>query len=275
MIKLLAFDLDGTALNSNKEMTARTGEAIARAISSGIIAIPCTGREIDRVPVDVLTIPGIKYLIVNNGSQVYSLPERKVIYSRTIERETALSTLEVCRGFETLVFGSVGTAGVVDCEGIIWQNESAKKIAPDFLEILCIPTVDLMDFLSKGEDILYKFDLIVFDSDEHRRIWDSLSVRSDVFLTSSAEHNIEIMPPGSCKGNALKHVCSVLGVALEHVMAVGDNYNDKEMLAEAGCSVAMGNSVPALLELADSVTASCDEDGLAIAIESMLLNQNP
>jgi len=271
MVKLLAFDLDGTALTSNKELTERTAAAIAETIKRGIKAVPCTGREIDRVPVDILTIPGLEYLIVNNGGQVYSLPERRVVYSRTIDQETALSTLAECRDFKALVFGSIGTAGVVDVKGKVWEDDHVKKTATDFLDILCIPMVDLMEHLGKAENRLYKFDLIVFDGDEHKRLWNHLAKRSDIFLTSSAEHNIEIMPPGASKGSSLKNLCSQLGIDLKDVMAVGDNFNDMEMLQAAGYSVAMSNGVEALREIADEVTLSCDEDGLAIAIEKMLL----
>ena len=271
MIKILAFDLDDTALNSKKELTPRTREAIIGAIDRGIITIPCTGREIGIVPDDVFAIPGLSYIITNNGAQIYSMPERKAVYSKCIEANAAKAVLLECRKFKAFIFASIGTKNILDSEGVIWAGESAKSLAPDYIKAMRIPMGDLAGLMDRSGDPVYKYALIVLDDEELERIKECISGLPGVYLTSSGEENLEVMPPGASKGEALKFVCSLAGVDLADVMAVGDNYNDMEMISEAGYSVAMGNAVEELKELADSVTLDCDEEGLAIAIERMCL----
>jgi len=274
MFKILAFDLDGTALNSEKKVTARTSAAITRAIDRGIIAIPCTGREVNGIPEDVLAIPGIEYLISNNGAQVVSMPERQNIYSRTIDKNTAIATVLECRELNAFLFASMASLGYLDTKCEIRNDKAVWNRARQHFKSWNIPSVDLFEYISANDDPIYKFALVIVNEKEHEIIWDRFFGRPGIDLTSSGENNIEIMSPGTSKGAALKYICSRLGVDLKDVMAVGDNLNDIEMIEEAGYSVAMGNSAVKLAELADSVTLSCDEDGLAIAIERIILNEN-
>jgi len=274
MFKILAFDLDGTALNSEKRVTARTGAAITRAIDLGIIAIPCTGREVKGIPEDVLAIPGIEYLIANNGAQVVSMPERRNIYTRTIDKSAAIATVLECRELNAFLFASMASLGYLDTKCEIRNDKAVWSRARQHFKSWNIPTADLFEYISASDDPIYKFALVIVNEKEHKIIWDRLYGRPGIDLTSSGENNIEIMSPGTSKGAALKYICSRLGVDLKDVMAVGDNLNDIEMIEEAGYSVAMGNSAAKLAELADSVTLGCDDDGLAIAIERIILNEN-
>jgi len=271
MIKILAFDLDDTALTSGKRVTARTRAAILRAVDMGVLAIPCTGREYEDIPDDVLAIPGIRYYIVNNGAQVISLPGREVIYSRTLGLGVAVPVLLECRRFNTFVYASVGSSGIFDSEGAVWKNDTAKAIARKFFGGWNFHTADLLEIIEANGNRVHKLEAVVFDADERARIRSALSGRPGIDITSSGEWNLEIMPPDTSKGAALRFICSLTGADMKDVMAVGDNMNDLDMVAEAGIGVAMGDSVQELVEIADWLTLGCDEDGLAIAIEKYIL----
>jgi len=271
MIKILAFDLDDTALTSDKKVTARTRAAIMRAIDMGVLAIPCTGREYNDIPDDVLAIPGIRFYVVNNGAQVVSLPEREVIYSRYLETDIAVSILLECRSSNAFVYASIDSIGVFDSKGAVWNDKAAKAEAMEFFGGWGLRTADVLGIIRENGKRVLKLEVIVFNEEERSRIRSALSERPGIDITSSGEWNLEIMPPDTSKGAALRFVCSLTGAKMKDVMAVGDNYNDLEMVAEAGFGVAMGGSVPELMEIADSVTLGCDEDGLAIAIEKYLL----
>ena len=89
-------------------------------------------------------------------------------------------------------------------------------------------------------------------------------------ITSSDIDNIELMPHGTSKADALRFVARKTGIDMGQIMAIGDNYNDMEMIKSVGYGVAMGNGVDVLKQAAAVVTVSCDEDGAAAAIESVL-----
>jgi len=274
MIKVLAYDLDGTALNSAKEITPRAANAIARAIDRGILAIPCTGREIESVPECVMETPGLRYLIANNGAQVYTMPERELIYSNTIEASVALRVLSECRDFSAFIFAGDGVEKILDTKCAMWEDEEKRKLLPEFVSSIELSRTDLKEYITRTGNPLFKLIFLFYDEEEFGRIWDRLSGMDCVSVTSSGPENVEVMPRGTSKGEALKFVCSRIGAELSEVMAIGDNHNDIEMIVEAGYSVAMSNSIAKLRELADSVTLSCDEDGFAIAIERRILNED-
>ena len=81
---------------------------------------------------------------------------------------------------------------------------------------------------------------------------------------------LEIFHATSSKGEALRHLTRHLGIAMSDVVAVGDNYNDREMLEVAGLGVAMANAEPEIIAIADRVTRSNDEDGIAALIDDLL-----
>ena len=80
------------------------------------------------------------------------------------------------------------------------------------------------------------------------------------------ENTIEVLNKEASKGQSLKELADHLGIPQERVMAIGDSGNDIDMVEYAGLGVAMGNAVPAVLNVADVVTDSVDNDGVATAI---------
>jgi hydroxymethylpyrimidine pyrophosphatase-like HAD family hydrolase len=125
-----------------------------------------------------------------------------------------------------------------------------------------------------GEE-LCKFALLFADKGEHGRSLEKLKARGDVQVTSSDRNNIELVRTGVGKETALRFVAERLGIAVDQVMSIGDNLNDTGMIREAGFGVAMGNALPEVKEAAGFITASCDEDGVALAIEKALAGPIP
>ena len=83
---------------------------------------------------------------------------------------------------------------------------------------------------------------------------------------------MEITHPEARKGTALEALCSLLDIPVENTMALGDSGNDESMLKTAGLGIAMGNAPEFIKAAADAVTARCDQDGAAIAIERYVFN---
>jgi Cof subfamily protein (haloacid dehalogenase superfamily) len=282
-VRLIAYDLDGTVLNSRKEVSNRTRKAITGAAAARIYMVPATGRHFSEVPEPVKELAST-YLIANNGAQIFNLegsgpgtPAKRtppeLIFSRAYDTETALSLLAEFRDYPAMIFGAFDNTGFFDARGRGYEEGITERIMirhrwerdpPADLEELIVGTKN------ETKKSLIKLVLIFEDLEERRRIYRNLAGRKDLSVTFFAEDNIEILPLGVNKGEALKFTAARLGIDMKQVMAIGDSDNDKEMIREAGIGVAMGNAAEDIKRQADRITLPCDEDGAAAAIESAL-----
>ena len=117
-----------------------------------------------------------------------------------------------------------------------------------------------------------KINYFFGDQQERARARRALQERGDVIVSSSLDNNLEINAPGATKGEAILRLAGHLGLRQEQTMGFGDGENDMTMIRTAGIGVAMGNAVEALKAESDYVTVTNDEDGVADAIEKLVLN---
>src|SRR5699024_1873918 len=104
-----------------------------------------------------------------------------------------------------------------------------------------------------------------------QEIRNELATYNQLEITNSLPTNIEVNPLGVNKANGLKRVCRELGITMDQVMAVGDSMNDKKMIMQAGLGIAMGNAQDQIKEVADAVTDTNNNHGVAKAIERFIL----
>ncbi|MDR0497339.1 MAG: Cof-type HAD-IIB family hydrolase [Treponema sp.] len=274
-LDLIAFDLDGTILNSRHKISEKNYSVLRIAHKQGIKLIPCTGRAIFEFPnelnqlVDEFDYLVFPYLITSNGAQVFDFPQKKLLYSRSIPKEEALSILINNRKQLILNYGSFGIQGATDNQGHVWESEKAKSHIKKYKEEWDIPLANLEDLIEWNEGLI-KFSLNFIFEDDLKKCYDEYSKWPSLTLSSSWPLNIEIMSSGVSKGEALNFVSGQMNIPMERIMAIGDNLNDMEMIQQSGFGVAMGNAIPELKEKALWITASNDEDGFALAVEKML-----
>lgn len=269
-IRLIAFDLDGTALNSGKQFSERTLGAVRRAIGAGKYIVPCTGRQIYNIPPGLLETPGVSFVITDNGASVYGMPERDLLYARAFDAGTALAILELGRSLKAFCFGTNGTEGALDEKGLGWHDAETLEMIRRHRRAWNPALADLESWVREGRQAFNKITIIFANPMERMIAYEQFSGIKVADITSSDIDNIELMPHGTSKADALRFVARKTGVDMEQIMAIGDNYNDMEMIQSVGYGVAMGNGVDVLKQAAASVTVSCDEDGAAKAIESVL-----
>ncbi|MDR0585895.1 MAG: Cof-type HAD-IIB family hydrolase, partial [Treponema sp.] len=195
-IKLIAFDLDGTVLNSEKKVTERTLAAIHNALSAGIYIIPATGRQFHGIPQPVKDIPS-PFIIANNGVQVYKMPEKNLEFSKWFETSTALSLLHELRNFKAMIFGAYDTVGVFDNKGRGFEEGTTGKMRAANVWI-DYPLADIESLIRDGRRFV-KLVMIFEDPSERRRAFDAFFPRKDFYVTYFADNNIEIMPAGANK----------------------------------------------------------------------------
>ncbi|MDR2470971.1 MAG: Cof-type HAD-IIB family hydrolase [Treponema sp.] len=268
-VELIAFDLDGTILTAAKEITPRTREALRRARAAGIHLIPATGRQFFDIPAFIKEAAS-PFLVANNGSQIYAMPEGDLIFEKVFDQEAALALLREAREEEALIFAAHEAVGIFDNRGRGYEAGLTDRIrSRGGWEH---PMADLEALIREGKRII-KLVMLFEDTAKRNETWDRFRPRGDLYVTSFAPDNVEIMPVGINKGEALKMTAAKLGVPPERVMALGDSDNDREMLRFAGLGVAMANAPEDIRACARRVTLSCDEDGAAAAIEEVLASR--
>lgn len=271
-IKMVGLDLDGTLLNSRKELTPFTKEVIAKAINKGVHVLVATGRPFTGVPLELREFPGMRYALTANGARILDTATGEILIEHLLSKESAKKVLEITEKYDTLqeiYFDGQGYAKNEklahveryhkDCN--MWEYVRASRIAvPDIWEL----------FYSREEN-LDKVQALFADMEERKAAWEELSECKDLNLVSSLKYNIEINAAGVNKGKGLIALGKMLGIEREEIMAIGDGDNDIEMITEAGVGVAMGNAEEAVKCNADYVTGTNDEDGAARAIVKYVL----
>ena len=275
MIKLIAFDLDNTLLNTNKEVTPATLEALERAAKEGIKIVPATGRFWSAVPECVKSMKFIHYAITLNGAEIFNVRNSKVLAKFEIPLERALTIARVLDDLPVIYDCIAGGRSFI-------KKEFHERVA-DFslgewqlkmLRDLRTPVDDFYALLRNKNIDVQKMQLFTMDMTLRANLLKALPV---VFpkniITTSVPNNIEINDINANKGNALSFLARHAGIKTDETLAFGDGLNDIYMLRAAGVGVAMANAEDNVKAIADYVTASCDDDGVAEGINKFCFSQ--
>ena len=268
-IRLIALDLDGTLLDTQKCLSDENRAALTRAARAGIHIVPTTGRFFDGMPEAVRALPFIRYAITINGAEVADRQTGEELYQANIPLGRAL---ELMRYLDTLPV-------IYDCyqDNAGWMSEHLKARIdgmvkdPHFrkmLHELRKPVPELKAFVGeRGRDV-QKIQFFIPTPELRQELLKTLpEMFPDLAVSSSVSENIEVNAAGATKGKALLGLAKRLGIPREGTMAFGDGLNDLSMLEAAGIGVAMENACAEAKAAADYITLSCDDHGVARAIE--------
>lgn len=269
-IRMIATDLDGTLLNSKGEVSAATVQAVQRAVDAGIVVLPATGRQLTGIPTAVLALPGNRYAVTANGALVVDRASGRVLHEDCFPFKQALGILRLLEqydGMPGLYIEGVGYAQEGHLEKYI-QHLSSGLINYFRTSRTMVP--NLQRFLESAKSDVEKLTILFMDEEVRQQALAALVARGDSTVTSSLAMNLEINTRTANKGAGLLALAKQLGIAKQQVMAIGDSSNDEAMLRAVGRAVAMGNATDDIKRLADTVTLSNDEDGVAAAINEVL-----
>lgn len=273
-IKLIGFDLDGTLLTSDKKLSERTRRVMELAISQGIMMVPATGRPLSGVPKELLEFPGIRYVVTANGARVLDIVEERTMTEELLPREKCGQILRIFEKYDTFREIYYNGTGYADREKLDhverYQEDPAMQ---KYLRETRKPVDSVRQMFDRDNRGMDKIQALFARMEEKEHaIAEIIETVEDVEVTGALSNNIEVNANGIHKGNALLKLGELLGIQKEEIMAFGDGKNDRKMLETVGVGVAMANSVPEVLEVADMVTASNDDDGVAKVIEQYVLN---
>ena len=271
-IRMIAMDLDGTLLNTEWRVTEENQRAICEAAERGIEVVVVTGRRFDFARPVTDRLPENLTLIVNNGALIKS-KDGTTHLKHLLPREVAREVLDATPKFR------LGTAVVFDrprerqviFERIDWDDPGRKGYFERNRAYLA--EISPLENCLEEDPIQVMFTGPVEPMRDATATLRSLSApnRFAVAVTEYEERNfsiIDVIRRDCSKGASLSEWAHRRGVARDEVMAIGDNWNDREMLEYAGRAVVMGNAVPELKSLGWPVTLSNDESGVAEAIRT-------
>ncbi|MDR2660810.1 MAG: sugar-phosphatase [Lactobacillaceae bacterium] len=270
-IKLITIDVDGTLVNSKSELTQHTIDILKKAIDRGVKIVIASGRP------TAGTKNFFQALGIDNLENQYAIN-----YNGAIVANTKGDVITE----DTLTFDDYKKiAKLADELNIPYQIETADYIITPFAKIpkytvfeanlVNMPVWHLPIENTPTDSDIAKVMFI----DEPEKIEKTLPLIPATFkqefnVMKSAPVFIEFIKKTVSKGLALQQLAEKLKIDISQTMAIGDQGNDLSMLEKAGVSVAMGNAIPELKQIADFVTKTNDEDGVAYAIEKFILNDN-
>lgn len=265
---IIALDLDGTLLNSNKELTPANLAALEQAAAAGYAIVPTTGRFYGGMPQVIRDLPFVRYAITINGAEVADLSTGQVIYKAELPKEQAIGIMAYLDGYPVIYDCFQGNSAYMTAA----QKELVEVMAssPHYRKMLHelrqnVP--ELKAFLSGRNMDVQKIQFFTNRPQLRLELMERLpQVFADILVSSSVIDNVEINEKNAHKGAALLALAKHLDIPRENTFAFGDGLNDLTMLRDAGVGIAMENACPEAKQIADRVTRSCDEDGVAYAI---------
>lgn len=272
-IKLIALDLDGTLLDSKKRLSPANEAALKRCIAMGIHIVPATGRMVSGIPEAVREMPGVRYAITANGGRVVDMQEGIEISSALLPVDLALEILEFAKTTKSAYDPYLNGKGAMEARFLYHlENYGLEPGIQDLVLRTREAVPDSIEYVKQCNKPVEKINMFFGDLKERARVKGILEQRPELAVSSSLYNNLEINVAGATKGNGILNLAAHLGIPAEQTMAFGDGGNDLTMIQKAGIGVVMENGDENLKLCADYITLSNDEDGVANAIEKLVVS---
>lgn len=266
-IKLLALDLDDTLLREDLTISFHTKNVLKKVEESGVVVMLASGRSpaaMDRYARDLGMHKRPGYLVCNNGTTILESHTSKVVKEYFLPLEAALAVYDLvdAEGFPVQIYddGTIYVSRRNEYADIDQKLTGQRQVVVDnFRSFLAAGTQKMVipgdpALLGPLETLLKTF------------------IGDRVTIFTSKPYFLEILPPGTGKGEALAVIAQILGIDRSQVMAIGDSMNDESMIRWAGLGVVMANGDPRIKAIAKAVTNRTNEDdGVADFVEQHLL----
>ena len=265
--KLVVLDLDGTLTNARKEITSKTKETLMKAQKMGVKIILASGRPTYGITplADQLEINKFGgYIMSFNGGKIINWTTKDVVFEQKLDTQLVpvLYQKAMESGMNILTYQGENIVTTKSEDEYVQQEAFINKM----------PVIQLDDFL---HDIVYPLNkcLIVGDPLPLHNLELQLAkeMENKMGIYRSADFFLECVPLNIDKAHSLKWLIQKLNISKDEVIACGDGHNDLSMIEFAGLGVAMANAVQPLKQVADYITLSNEEDGIAHVIEKYIL----
>lgn len=259
--KMLCLDIDGTLLNSDHQITKETKEAIRRVVCEKNVQVVLVSARMPRGIVFLQKELGIDgYIICYSGSLILD-KNGNMIFNRQIDSKVTDDILKCANEFD------VSINLYKDNSWIIEKNDNWSDIESDIVGFK--PEIDKFSHvIDVNDNIGPNKILILGDKEENLKVRDMLKDKFEDYINiyPSKPTYLEIMNKDVCKTEAIIQLLKLLDIKQSEVIAIGDNFNDMDMIKFAEVGIAMGNAPEEVKSVSDYVTATNDEGGVAKAV---------
>ena len=273
-IKLIATDLDGTFVNDQKQLIDENVQAFAECAAQRIQIVPTTGRTIVGVQDEIKNLPGVQYVITSNGATIVDLKSGTIISKCLMKPEIVVKIMELAQNSEDDIMYDAYIGGVGYTRQSFWDNLAhyvPNQGIHDLVRKTRKPVPDNIEYIRENCEYVDKINLFFVKEEARVRMRNVLADIPGILVSSSLANNLEINAAGADKGNALIRLAAHLGIRQEETMAFGDGENDVSMIRMAGFGVAMENAEECVKAVADHITVTNNEAGVAAAIRKFVL----
>ena len=266
--KLIALDLDGTLVRSDQCISQRTVDTLIRVQEMGVKVAVASGRSTFGTAhvADALHLEKFGgYVMSYNGGEIYDWGTKVRLHAQTLDEEVIPYIYMYAREHGMPIMTYIGKEVVSEVEGneyiqySVMRNRMNFRKVDDFLE--AVQGTGIVKCIIVGDPTLLPALEV--------EMQETLKGKAGAFR--SEPFFLEIVPMGIDKAKGLSILLDKIGMKREELIAFGDGYNDTPMLQFAGMGVAMGNAAEEIKKAADMVTWSNNDDGVAIALENLIL----
>lgn len=266
--RLLALDMDGTLLDSRKQITPRTLAALRDLADRGVALALSTGRGPTELRDYLPQLGCVRYGCLVSGALVYDFCEQRALASTPIPHDLVLAALDAGERVGAMPTLLYADASVARQQDISHMADFYMVVYQPMYEQTCTQVESIRSYLANRPDDVLKCNLYHRDTAARTQSRERLSPLG-LTLADAEQTSLECSAAGISKARGLEQLCDHLGISLQQVVAVGDAPNDATALDAAGCAVAMGNADPQIKAMADLVVADNDHDGIVEAIERL------
>ena len=257
--QLIALDLDGTLLNSRKEIPDEAVQAIRQVCTAGKTVVFDTGRAVPELAEQIDLLPEVRYAIFASGAGLYDTREKKAFGLQGISAAQAKRILGVARTKDIMPQLVLADRDVIQASHMERLEYYHMGVYRPMYEKAMTLVPDIYAFADSCAEPFLKINL--YHAEVPERIRE---------LVYSEISSLECSAGGVSKGAGLERLCALLNIPPEACIAVGDADNDLPMLRTAGLGVAMGNSPNYVKTAADRIVSDQDHGGCAEAIRMLL-----
>ena len=278
--KIIFIDIDGTLVNDEKIIPKENIEIIKKLKEDGIEVVLTSGRPYNSIQQYSEKSGAVPYVIGSNGGVAVNFKTETNIFTKAIDKNIALEILKKIKSKNLYTVATISGNLAVETEqfSMTAENRSEVKVVESLDEVLTNTNDPIMKFSVINDE---KENIEIF-RDEIINLFDLSLTKVDTFVIPRRYRKVEnkyalpyimdIMPKNVSKGEAIKELCKYLNIDVPETVVFGDGLNDIEMFKTGGYTVAMGNAADEIKELADVVTKTNNEAGVAYELNKIFYN---
>ncbi len=266
MYKILALDMDGTLLNSQKKISPKTLAAISELARRGVVVVVSTGRGVAELQDYKDELKFMNYGVTSSGGAVYDFFNKKPIKSHPISESVALELIDAGISERAMIHILGLTNSIMDDDDIKNAADFQMSVYAPMYDRICTRCKDFKKYVHENPNEIIKLNLYHRSPESRQRNFERLK-HLDLTFAFAETTALESSSKGVSKASGLIELCEFLQIDISETVAVGDAPNDIEVLQTAGIAAVMGNADDEIKKIADFVTDDNDHDGIVKVIE--------